>query len=51
MIEYCHGDILEDPAEALVNTVNCVGVMGQGITRPADPGRTAEDPPRTEPTS
>lgn len=31
MIEYKSGNILEDPAEALVNTVNCVGVMGRGI--------------------
>jgi O-acetyl-ADP-ribose deacetylase (regulator of RNase III) len=26
-----HGDILQSSAEALVNTVNCVGVMGRGI--------------------
>ena len=25
------GDILESKAETLVNTVNCVGVMGKGI--------------------
>lgn len=31
MIEYTTGDILKDDAEALVNTVNCVGVMGRGI--------------------
>lgn len=31
MIEYKRGDILEADAEALVNTVNCVGVMGRGI--------------------
>lgn len=31
MIEYKHGDILRDEAEALVNTVNCVGIMGRGI--------------------
>lgn len=31
MIEYARGDILETDAEALVNTVNCVGVMGRGI--------------------
>ena len=31
MIEYKRGDILKDSAEALVNTVNCVGVMGRGI--------------------
>ncbi|MCB1917144.1 MAG: macro domain-containing protein [Rhodocyclaceae bacterium] len=31
MIEYTHGDILKCEAEALVNTVNCVGVMGRGI--------------------
>ncbi len=31
MIELRQGDILQAPAEALVNTVNCVGVMGRGI--------------------
>ena len=31
MIEYKHGDILKADAEALINTVNCVGVMGRGI--------------------
>ena len=31
MIEYTRGDILRSDAEALVNTVNCVGVMGRGI--------------------
>jgi O-acetyl-ADP-ribose deacetylase (regulator of RNase III) len=31
MIHYKHGDLLQDDAEALVNTVNCVGVMGRGI--------------------
>lgn len=31
MIEYKSGDILRADAEALVNTVNCVGVMGRGI--------------------
>lgn len=31
MIEYTSGDILKSGAEALVNTVNCVGVMGRGI--------------------
>ena len=31
MIEYTTGDILRCEAEALVNTVNCVGVMGRGI--------------------
>lgn len=31
MIEYRSGDILTSEAEALVNTVNCVGVMGRGI--------------------
>jgi O-acetyl-ADP-ribose deacetylase (regulator of RNase III) len=31
MIEFKSGDILKDDAEALVNTVNCVGVMGRGI--------------------
>lgn len=31
MIETAKGNILEADAEALVNTVNCVGVMGKGI--------------------
>lgn len=31
MIEYKTGDILQADAEALVNTVNCVGIMGRGI--------------------
>lgn len=30
-INYFHGDLLKDGAEAYVNTVNCVGVMGKGI--------------------
>ena len=30
-IEYKSGDILSEDVEALVNTVNCVGVMGRGI--------------------
>ncbi len=31
MLEYISGDILECEADALVHTVNCVGVMGRGI--------------------
>ena len=31
MIRYTTGNILDAEAEALVNTVNCVGVMGRGI--------------------
>jgi O-acetyl-ADP-ribose deacetylase (regulator of RNase III) len=31
MIEYRAGDILKADVEALVNTVNCVGIMGRGI--------------------
>lgn len=31
VIEYKHGDILREDAEALINTVNCVGIMGRGI--------------------
>ncbi len=41
MIELTHGDLLEADAEALVNTVNCVGVMGKGVAlqfRQAHPG-------------
>lgn len=41
MIETTSGDILTADAEALVNTVNCVGIMGRGIAlqfRKAFPG-------------
>lgn len=31
MIELATGDLLQAEAEAYVNTVNCVGVMGKGI--------------------
>lgn len=31
MITYTSGDILNADVEALVNTVNCVGIMGRGI--------------------
>ena len=31
MIQYTRGNILESDAEALVNTVNTIGVMGKGI--------------------
>lgn len=31
MIEFKTGNIFESDAEDLVNTVNCVGVMGRGI--------------------
>jgi O-acetyl-ADP-ribose deacetylase (regulator of RNase III) len=31
MIEYRTGDLLRADAQALVNTVNCVGIMGRGI--------------------
>jgi O-acetyl-ADP-ribose deacetylase (regulator of RNase III) len=31
MIEPTQGDLLRADAEAIVNTVNCVGVMGRGI--------------------
>lgn len=31
MIEVKKGNILKQEAEALVNTVNCVGVMGRGV--------------------
>ncbi len=31
MIEYKTGDITTEDAEALVNTVNCVGFMGKGV--------------------
>ncbi|MFC7376923.1 macro domain-containing protein [Brevundimonas sp. GCM10030266] len=31
MIRLAHGDLLQSGAEAIINTVNCVGVMGKGI--------------------
>ena len=31
MIKYKTGDILSEGTEALVNTVNCVGIMGRGV--------------------
>ena len=31
MIEYKKGDLLREDVEAVVNTVNCVGIMGRGI--------------------
>lgn len=31
MIEFTTGDILRADVEALVNTVNCVGIMGRGV--------------------
>lgn len=31
MITFVNGDLLQSKAEAWVNTVNCVGVMGKGI--------------------
>lgn len=31
MIEYKVGDILSEDVEAIVNTVNCVGIMGRGL--------------------
>jgi O-acetyl-ADP-ribose deacetylase (regulator of RNase III) len=31
MIKLAKGNLLEADVEALVNTVNCVGVMGKGV--------------------
>ena len=31
MIRYVTGDLLAADSEALVNSVNCVGVMGRGV--------------------
>jgi O-acetyl-ADP-ribose deacetylase (regulator of RNase III) len=44
MIRYTQGNLLDAPAEALVNTVNEVGVMGKGVAlmfRDAFPGNTS----------
>lgn len=32
-IEYKKGDILESDSQALVNAVNCVGIMGAGLAK------------------
>jgi O-acetyl-ADP-ribose deacetylase (regulator of RNase III) len=45
MVEIAHGNLLRADAEALVNTVNCVGYMGRGIAlqfRKAFPENFAE---------
>ena len=31
MVKVLTGDVLDSKAQTLVNTVNCVGVMGKGI--------------------
>ena len=31
MIQYCHGNLFEADAEALVNPVNTQGAMGKGL--------------------
>lgn len=31
MINLCHGNLLNEQVDAVVNTVNCVGIMGKGI--------------------
>ena len=31
MLEFKHGNLLKEKTDAIVNTVNCVGVMGKGI--------------------
>ena len=33
MIEYIQGDIFESNSDAIVNPVNCVGVMGAGLAK------------------
>lgn len=30
-ITFKHGDMFQEPTQAIVNTVNCVGVMGKGV--------------------
>lgn len=31
MIEFVKGDLFQDTCQAIVNTVNCVGIMGRGV--------------------
>jgi len=45
MIEYKTGDLLAEDAEALVNTVNCVGFMGRGFPFSAQDDRARERSP------
>jgi len=40
MIQIAEGNILRADAEALVNTVNCVGFMGKGGCPPGLAGET-----------
>ncbi|MCY1058185.1 macro domain-containing protein [Nannocystis sp. SCPEA4] len=45
MIRFVHGNLFDSQAEALVNTVNCVGIMGKGIAyqfKRAFPASSAE---------
>jgi O-acetyl-ADP-ribose deacetylase (regulator of RNase III) len=38
MIRYTQGNLIESEADALVNTVNTVGVSGKGIAITVAPG-------------
>ncbi|HLO85464.1 MAG TPA: hypothetical protein VK203_10740 [Nostocaceae cyanobacterium] len=31
MIEFKRGNIFDEPVQAIINPVNCVGVMGKGL--------------------
>ena len=45
MIYFKKGNLLNDKSEALINTVNCIGVMGKGIAlqfKKAFPGNFQE---------
>jgi len=33
MVKYLKGNLLDTEAQALVNPVNCVGVMGAGLAK------------------
>lgn len=33
VIQFRKGDLLESDASALVNPVNCVGIMGKGLAK------------------
>ena len=47
MITYTTGNILEAETEALVNTVNCVGIIGKGIALQFESRRTRIITPNT----
>ena len=48
MIELTRGNLLESDAEALINTVNCIGAMGRGLTLQFDKAQPENSKAYTE---